>query len=259
MARKSKPTGNRKYKKRTLSTKSTVTKAVNALVSKNTKKSYGSLPRTLELLVNARPEVKHYDTILTHTNSGFDMLYKLSALVGLTQGTGASQRIGSRIRVLSVTVNYNLFWNPATVPSAATNPRSIAWTALVHDKQPNGLAFTAAQVNTGVWDDTNNLVSGMQQRCAYTYQRFRVLDLKSYTFNGNCIFPASTLANYTQGQVAHQSMYCTFKGGLPVQFDAAGGAISDLNQNNIVVCIGTGGTDDNIQWEGTCRVRYIDA
>lgn len=165
-----------------------------------------------------------------------------AAFVGISEvndvqaGTALYQRVGSRINIRSIALDFDI------TPSAATVIGDIRW-ALVYDRQTNG-AFPAITDMFGQNGATGATYAGvnMGNRNRFSVIRDQVV----------CIDPGTGLEK-------HVKVFC--KGYWPVDFKASGGAVTDFTTGAIFFVAGTeqvGGAGtiafQNIQ----CRCRYYD-
>ena len=127
-----------------------------------------------------------------------------NVLSGILQGTGPSQRVGRKIKVVGFVVRYAFTTNGA--------PWSFD---LVRDKQCNGAAATAAQVYTNV-TDYSSLPNPFEET------RFQFL---------------KRMENYNSAQGATGAAQCSIsfvkKCAITVEYQATTGAVTDLTSDNV--------------------------
>lgn len=174
------------------------------------------------------PEVKNRDTAvsLTYTSVGSWTAINTDAIYPITQGTGTSNRIGRKIRVLGVVLRIN-------VNTTSVQPSTVD---LVWDKSPNGALATVGQVYGG-----SSRLSLPNPDYA---DRFQFLKRIETNPSGNT---SSVMKNVTV-RMNHV-----------VSFDANNGLIGDLESGNLILFGSFGGPVGTAVFEGTLRVLYVDA
>ena len=157
-----------------------------------------------------------------------------SPFSGIVQGTGPSQRIGRKIRVIGIVVRLTAV--------AAGTPLAFD---LVVDKQCNGIAATAAQVYLTPADPSS---------FPNPFEETRFQFMKRVQNNNYCL-TAPTAAS-SEFVVSY-----TVKCNKTVEYNATTGAISDLTSDNLTLfacAMSTGGVLQKIA-NGQIRVLYVDA
>lgn len=177
------------------------------------------------------------------------------------QGTQASQRIGQRINIKSIGINFSA-WMPTGIIPAASPQSHLLRLILVCDKQNNGLGFTTPDLlHDGV---TPADPSAQSFRNLTNSGRFQVLSDTRYNLNYNAITgievsaPGFVVAaqTLTSGQIWKDV-------NLPIEYGAGGtGALSEIRSNNLAMVMvlesqplaGLAGVSIFLQ----SRIRYED-
>lgn len=181
-----------------------------------------------------RPEFKFIDVgfnFLMNTTGAFQLLN------GLVPGTGASQRIGTKISIKSIELRYKC------ISTLTTGASQLMRVLLVLDHQPNGVALSLLQVLVTV--DT------FSPRSLANRARFKLLHDKTHSIS------ASGQDNTT----LYNKIYMQFKKPIVVEYNiGVAGNIGDIVNSSIyVIAIGSevaGPTAGTTQ--GFSRIRYID-
>jgi len=176
------------------------------------------------------PERKKWDVNQGFASVGTSAPYINSLCNNIAQGTGQANRIGDRIQVKSVDIEFNLTAFSATAPTFLD-------VALVWDKQPDG---TIAGVTDIFVTGTTNLTFGS----IANLERFQVLKRQSFSFD-----QAGALSSPLKW---HQSC------DMAVRFAQAAGWPQTNDLLIVALCPGvTGGTSGaNIAY--VARVSFTD-
>lgn len=192
-----------------------------------------------------RPELKFFDTVegaaVVVTSSG--LVLPVPSLVNLSLGTGASNRIGRRIIIRSIAVNYHF-----AIPQAATNVAAtdIVRCILVYDKQPNGAAAPAASILAGNFDSYRNLDF---------VRRYIVLHDSTMSINASAAASVASPGVTSFRYQKHKKIYVRGL-NLPVYYDADVGDITDVQSGNLFLFfISQNGV---VEADGVIRVRYSE-
>jgi len=179
-------------------------------------------------------ECKFFDTPLAANGvaNNWTQIDNNQVLSGIIQGTGPSERVGRKIKVVGFIVRLGF---------AVGNG---GWCFdLVRDKQCNGVAATAAQIYS-----TPNRYGSLPNPFEET--RFQFLK-RMENFN-----PAQALAGATECAISFVK-----KVSMLVEYDATTGAVGDLTSDNVqLYCNNTNAaTAISPITTGTIRVLYTDA
>lgn len=178
-------------------------------------------------------ECKFFDTSLTTPGVGnvWTQIDSGTLLSGIIQGTGPSERVGRKIKVVGFVVRLGF-----TVGTGG-------WCFdLVRDKQCNGVAATAAQVYSAP-ANYGSLPNPFEET------RFQFLK-RMENFN-----PA-------QGAVLANTECCVSfmkKVAITVEYNATTGAVSDLTSDNVQLYCNSTSTAITPVTKGFIRVLYTDA
>lgn len=197
------------------------------------------------------PEVKTFDVAST-TNLADANTASIQSIITTVQGTGFTNRIGTRIKVKSIYVRgwlstSNAFANP---PTDADTPAYQCRVTLLLDLQPNGANPTISEI----YDNT-----GPVSHLNLNYRdRFKVLKEKTYTIDPYIVNTTTAYAAVTNNA---KTMKFFKKCDIPVFYNSGNaGTPADISSNNILLVFqsdrpnGTGGTV--FKW--TSRCRFID-
>lgn len=180
------------------------------------------------------PELKSFDIAVSKvTVPTAGEITGTSLVMGITQGTTASTRLGRRITVKKIQMSLSVEHTGATVGTGCELVRAI----LFQDKQSNGAVATVAGIlSSADWKAFRNLDN---------IRRFRILSDKTYTvIDGGVGGP----------DVEADKVYVDCN--IPIDYDASSGAITDLASSNIgVLLIAKQGDADYVS---TCRIKYVD-
>ncbi|AXQ65664.1 MAG: putative coat protein [Cressdnaviricota sp.] len=189
-------------------------------------------------------ECKYFDTQLNTAGvvNNWTQIDSNDVLSGIVQGTGPSQRVGRKIKVVGFVVRLGFSTSPG------------GWCFdLVRDKQCNGVAATAAQIYTAP-NRYGTLPNPFEET------RFQFLK-RMENFN-----TAQALANVTAAAAPLTECAISFvkKCSIMVEYNATTGAVSDLTSDNVqLYCNSTnntaGATPVTPITTGTIRVLYTDA
>ncbi len=164
----------------------------------------------------------------------------------IPQGVTEVQRIGRKCTIKQILWRYRVFLPPvdgAAAPASADSVRLIVYL----DKQCNG----ATAVNTGIlesndWQSFRNLANT---------GRFHILMDKVMNMN-SLTLAANQDANVFDVAGVHRSGVFFKKCDIPLEFDAATGALTEVRSNNIGIMIcssnGVAGIDSKV------RLRFSD-
>ena len=181
-------------------------------------------------------ECKFFDstancTTATNTWTQVDLGAILS---GIVQGTGPSERVGRKIKVVGLVIRL-----------AFTTSASTLWCVdVVRDKQCNGAAATAAQIYTLPFEFTS-LPSPFEETRFQFIKRFQQQNFVNVGAGG------------ANGQMVSKALKCNFT----AEYNANTGAVTDLTSDNLQVYMNTLNTTaaaiGNVR--SVIRVLYTDA
>lgn len=198
-------------------------------------------------------------------------LYAITGLTGaksvlaqsfnvVEQGTGPSQRIGQKIVVKSIGVNFSM-WMPAGSLAPNIVQSHLLRIILVCDKQNNGVGFTTPDV---LYDVTDPLDPSAQSfRNLTNSGRFNVLSDTRYNLNYTGVAGDAVVTNVVHCAQTLVSAQIWKDVNIPIEFSGTGsGALPNIRSNNIAALfvlesrpiLGTGGVSIFLQ----SRIRYED-
>ena len=181
-------------------------------------------------------ECKFFDSPITCTTAPANFWQQVDSgaiLSGIVQGTGPSQRIGRKIKVVGLIIR------------CAFDIAPTAWVLdVVRDKQCNGAQATAAQVYTLPFEFTS-LPSPFEETRFQFIKRFQQQNFVN-------VAPGAATA-----QMVSKALKCNFT----AEYNATTGAVTDLTSDNIQVYMNTLNTTAaaiaNVR--SVIRVLYTDA
>ncbi len=169
----------------------------------------------------------------------------------VAQGTGNSQRIGSKITMDAIFIKGEIRNQGLdSVLIRETDPL-MCRIALVLDKQCNGAAPAAPDIwETGVGKDYQDF------RNLEKSNRFTVLYDKEFTIENNAIemTPGSNYARAESRQYFHINK--KFKNGLVVHFNGVGNTVGDISDNAIHLWVAVHRAGGECTFKS--RLRYWD-
>jgi len=185
-------------------------------------------------------EVKFLDTAISFNIDTTGEVPATGQLSLIPQGATESQRIGRKAVIKSIAMKGYMVYTPG----AAANACDVSHMYLVLDTQCNGAAASVTDVFT-----SNNLGSALHN--LDNSQRFKVLKHWVHVWN-----PSAGVTTAYNQQAKQWSFYK--KCEIPMIFDGATGAITEIKSNNIFLLAGTAGqTDDLISVAGRARIRFV--
>lgn len=188
-------------------------------------------------------ECKFWDTSLTTAgvNGQWTQIDSGAVLSGIIQGTGPSERVGRKIKVVGFVVRLGFSVAPG------------AWCFdLVRDKQCNGIAATASQIYSIV-----SAYGGLPNPFEET--RFQFLKRMENFNTAQALLVNGAPLNTTECCISFVK-----KVSMTVEYNASTGNVSDLTSDNVQLYCNSTGLGANIQpitpiLKGTIRVLYTDA
>ena len=209
-----------------------------------------------------RPEVKFLDAAKSATNilnsstvwTGSELNPTSASFVTCTQGTGVEQRIGERIRVLSILIQ-GVIVMPAQANQAGADSAPSIVLVLVQDRLCDGTEFQGEDVFENPSADAN--VAMMPLRVKKFQHKYKVL--KQITLN----VPQPTVV-YDGTNIEQGGVHIPFKiyhdfgpAGLDVHYNLNGGTVADLDSNSVgLLGHQSNGAQCNIAYN--YRTRFTD-
>lgn len=192
---------------------------------------------------NGLNERKFFDTALSFTVDATGEVPATGQLNLIPQGVTQSTRVGRKCCIKSIHIRAGAYY----LPAADTVGSTISYIYLVLDKQCNGAAAAVGDVLTG-----STMASAMVNMA--NSERFVILKRFVIPFQAG----AGTAASFGQDRKPLEFFH---KCNLPLEFSSTTGAVTELKSNNLFLLAGSdgaSGTDDAVNIEGTCRLRYSD-
>lgn len=185
-------------------------------------------------------ELKFLDTTLSFNVDLTGEVPATGQLNLIPQGDTESTRDGYKVLVKSIAIKAFV----QLVPGAAALASATAYIYLVQDTQCNGAAAAATDVLTSA---SFPLAHSNVQNAG----RFRIL--KKWTMDFN---PGASNGGTYNTCSRHIDFYKRLD--VPISFNGATGAITEIKSNNLFLLAGAASLDDLIQVNGSCRIRYYD-
>lgn len=182
------------------------------------------------------PERKFLDTAYNFTADSTMEVIGSATLV--PQGATQSQRVGYKCVVKSIQ-----YRGVAVLPAGASGNDDI-YIFIVQDTQTNGALATAADV----WTST---AAATMLRNIQNGDRFKILAKECISLNAN----AGVAAAFDGDQKTFEGF---IKLNVPLVFNGATGAITEIRSNGLLVFCGSVTTDDVINVSMFTRIRYTD-
>lgn len=192
-------------------------------------------------------EYKFYEGQFGSTGLPGDAITISPTLLDIPAGTGESERIGRKIMMRSLSMN----WTMKKLPGTTANSQNSTTRMVVFlDKQCNGTAALGTDIFFGaappnLYQAFFNLVNT---------GRFVILFDKTYTLRGK---PDGVTAVATQG--ADVDDHCHKTMNIPIEYSGVTGAITEIRSNNIGVAFLQDGSSSLVDVLGRFRVRYSDS
>lgn len=229
--KRTRPTSTGEY-----TTKTKKTKTNGAIAKPAFRRSNAANPRYFAS--DFLPEKKYFDTALSFTLDNTGEVPATGQLVLIPQGDTETTRDGRQCMIESVQIRANMSFQPGASASAST----VATLMLVQDTQTNGAAAAVTDVMTSA-----NLWSALIYMP--NSNRFKVLK------RWDCEFQPGAGVTAAYNSVNHHLEYYS-KQKIPLEFSAGTGALTELKSNNLFLLAGAVGSDDLVQVDGNCRVRF---
>lgn len=178
------------------------------------------------------PEIKSFD-VATATYGCDSNTPSITSICVPVQGTGFTNRIGTRIKVINVQVRGYVASNLARTQTGAADgniPSHQVRATIVLDYQPNGAApgITDIFTNTGP-------VGGLNLN---NRDRFKILKEKTFSIDPYIVSTTVATEEYATAVNQTKSVKMFKKCDIPVYFNAGNaGTVSDLSSNNILLVL----------------------
>lgn len=190
--------------------------------------------------------------ITREIDQGFTSSWELvTNLANITQGSGRTERTGSRVNIESVYLNLTVSLG-AVVETSIDDVHSYAsGICIVQDTMPNSVNPDVADLffNSDYLESPRNMNNPF---------RFRILMREQFALNrGSVTRDANSPFSFIAAGVEH-TVQKYLKCNVPVTYSASGSTIADVTGNNLFVVI-FGPPLGNVSARGTIRVRYTDA
>lgn len=224
-------------------------------------------PSPRQIPLKCTPEIKYYDRGVVSSETAFvgSRYNKLRILDGLVNGTGIDQRLGNKIKILSVQYNGRMQWRPSAVddtfpvnPAGDRYPGPFTRTLLV-DKYSN---FSTTLDETAIWSNPTDNFGRL--RVPSHANRYKILKDDVFT----CPNALSILEGQKPGTCGAVSDWVIDQFFLPMNMDVSMGTSSSTCLNNDLWLIftkwhnySTTGAQTNRYecWlKYNIRVRYLD-
>lgn len=189
-----------------------------------------------------KQEVKYFDVSVSVDPVGTSGSI-VSSINLIPEGTDPSERIGRKIVVRSLHCKSRLQLDHTTGDSSSCGIVRIMWFV---DKQTNGAAATVLDIlNSADWDSFRNMENG---------SRFQILSDKTHFMNKT--------SGAGDGATNDWPQYCknykfNKRCNIPITFDGATGALTEICCNNIGLLLITESTASVPSFLGKVRVRYM--
>lgn len=215
--------------KRARKARSTVTKAVGYAGS-------GSMP--------SPSEIKFNDTVFAAVGipAGPASLIDSTVVAEIINGTGPSDRIGRRIRVVKVDYSFTIVLNGA---AALLNTDAVRYDMWL-DRQCNGVAPGPAELYTTAATNGTTQFPNL-----FNEKRFKRVYTKVHQFSAASAIGAAS-AN------VGLKIEGSFRPNCIIEFDATTGNITDLTSNNLFQCWSSDSGFCVVN-TGLTRIHYVDA
>jgi len=184
----------------------------------------------------AQIEKKFFDTAYNFTAD--QTLENRGSAALIPQGATQSTRVGYKCIAKSIQ------WRGVAVLPAGATGNDDVYLYIVQDTQTNGAAAAA----TDVW---TSAAAATMLRNIENGDRFKILHKTCISLNAN----AGVAAAFDGDQKVFEGF---LKLNIPLQFNGATGAITEMKTNNITVFCGSVSSDDVISVSMFTRIRYTD-
>lgn len=200
-------------------------------------------------------EKKFLDTVLTHTPTNDNLWERaIDSLNNLPQGAGVSDRLGEKVTLTTIGLNFDVYVNGVLSTGDETDPKRVC-IALVLDKQSNGTGGTV--VAGDIFENTQSASSFLNMENSHRFKVLRRWDV---------ILNSHYLGATTGHEIGYDSAMIKVhkKCKIPIMQSGATATLAAIKSNNISVWMfssssGPGGVHKNATMNGRARVRYVDA
>ena len=166
----------------------------------------------------------------------------LDSIIKIPQGTGESERIGRKINIVSLQLNYTLHLAVDPIGSTSQSVRVIIYV----DQQTNG-------VGTGQFDLLNTNEINSHYNLA-NQDRYAILWDKTWDMNRK----ASAAVGAGSASVIKQGQY-NIPLDIPVEYSGTTGGITEFRTNNISIMTFRRFNAGSVAMDAFFRLRYSDA
>jgi len=185
----------------------------------------------------AQIEKKFLDTSITVTSIDSTIENK-GSIVAIPQNATQNGRTGYKCVIKSIQ------WRGNIKLPAGASPNDDAYVYIIQDTQANGASPAAADI----WTSTN---ASLSLRNIENGDRFKILNKTCISLNAN----AGVAAAFDGDQKVFEGF---LKVNIPMVYNGATGAVTEMKSNNIMCWVGSVSTDDVMEFNCSYRVRYTD-
>lgn len=146
----------------------------------------------------------------------------------ITQGTSTQQRVGNRIFMRSLILDFSVNFENRRLMATPNTP--IDWrVAVIYDRRPTGTFPVPGEV----FDDSEPLAFPKMA----TRERFEILYMKTFTSNPISVFNGGTVATvYGMHPLVHRRIAIPIRRSTTFINGQSGGALSDMQYGALIVC-----------------------
>ncbi len=190
-----------------------------------------------------KQELKFFDTDITDVAIAVNGTILADSVNEIPQGVTESERIGRKCTIHSINWRINLRLNQKADLLAASNTVRLI---LYLDKQCNGATAAVTDIlEVDNYQSFNNLANK---------SRFRTLMDRTYELNASAASGNGTANDFGSVNI-NDTLFK--KVNIPIELDAAVGAITEIRSNNIGVLI-LSKENDTCTFDSTMRIRFTD-
>lgn len=208
---------------------------------------YGHYSKRLTKLPYVQPEVKFLDRVWTQHAVPIGVQFcnvantwSFDTPIGLTQGAGQSDRVGKKIKLLSILIK-----GTVKVTTTATSSGTVHF-YIIQDRIATGTFPAVADI----WSNSTLQPDQFMRNINYT-KRFKIMCEKKY-------FLQVTEA----GQSLEYPFECFLKfgrHGMTINYEGATNAITEIKGgNSLYLACGSSQNTDDYELKFTSRIRYLD-
>jgi len=162
----------------------------------------------------------------------------IDSIVKIPQGATQSTRVGYKCVVKSLQ-----YRGLAQLPAGATSNDDV-YMYIIQDTQANG----ANPISSDIWTTST---AAVMLRNIQNGDRFKILVKEKIQLNAN----AGVAAAFDGDQKVFEGF---LKVNIPMSYNGATGAVTEMKSNNIMCWVGSVSTDDVMEFNCSYRVRYTD-